>query len=276
MVAVRADFYGRCAAYPELSRALGDNHVLVGPMTREELRRAIERPARRAGLVVEPELADALLADVEGEPGALPLLSTALLELWGRRDGRRLQLAAYARSGGVQGAVARLAEEAFVALDPAQQAAARALFLRLSDEDEGGTIVRRRIALAEQDADVVARAHRAPAADGLRGHGRGRARGAAARVAAAARLAGRGHRRAAGCTTGCARPPRAWEADGATPAASTAAPAWPPRSTGRPSTATSSSRPSGPSSRPAGARAAAPSAACGPGSPASRRCSCSR
>ena len=127
VVAVRADFYGRCAAYPELSRALGDNHVLVGPMTREELRRAIERPARRAGLVVEPELADALLADVEGEPGALPLLSTALLELWGRRDGRRLRLAAYARSGGVQGAVARLAEDAYVALDPAQQAAARAL-----------------------------------------------------------------------------------------------------------------------------------------------------
>ena len=118
MVAVRADFYGRCAAYPELSRALGDNHVLVGPMSREELRRAIERPAQRAGLIVEPELTDALLADVEGQPGALPLLSTALLELWGRRDGRRLQLAAYARSGGVQGAVARLAEDAFVALAP--------------------------------------------------------------------------------------------------------------------------------------------------------------
>ena len=54
LVAVRADFYGRCAAYPELSRLLGANHVLVGPMRRDELRRAIElpgaarRPARRA------------------------------------------------------------------------------------------------------------------------------------------------------------------------------------------------------------------------------------
>src|SRR4029079_17815586 len=60
VVAVRADFYGRCAVYPQLSRALGENHVLVGPMSREELRRAIEQPARRAGLVVEPELTDAL------------------------------------------------------------------------------------------------------------------------------------------------------------------------------------------------------------------------
>ena len=118
VLAVRADFYGRCAAYPELSRLLGANHVLVGPMSRDELRRAIERPAQRAGLSVEPELVDALLADVEGQPGALPLLSTALLELWRERDGRRLRLAAYARSGGVQGAVARLAEDAFVELDP--------------------------------------------------------------------------------------------------------------------------------------------------------------
>ena len=121
VLAVRADFYGRCAAYPELSRLLGANHVLVGPMTRDELRRAIERPRARAGLRVEPELVDALLADVEGEPGALPLLSTALLELWQRRDGRRLRLAAYARSGGVHGAVARLAEDAFVRLDADQQ-----------------------------------------------------------------------------------------------------------------------------------------------------------
>ena len=67
-------------------------------MRRDELRRAIELPAQRAGLEVEPELVDALLADVEGRPGALPLLSTALLELWQHRDGRRLRLTAYERS----------------------------------------------------------------------------------------------------------------------------------------------------------------------------------
>jgi WD40 repeat protein/DNA-binding SARP family transcriptional activator len=149
VAAVRADFYGRCAAYPELSWLLGANHVLVGPMTREELERAIERPAQRVGLSVEPELVDALLGDVEGQPGALPLLSTTLLELWRERDGRRLVVAAYARSGGVQGAVARLAEDAYLRLRPPQQGAARTLMLRLTDEDEGGAVVRRRIALAE-------------------------------------------------------------------------------------------------------------------------------
>jgi WD40 repeat protein/DNA-binding SARP family transcriptional activator len=155
---IRADFYGRCADYPGLSALLGANHVLVGPMSRDELRRAIERPAQRVGLSVEPELVDALLADVEGQPGALPLLSTALLELWRESDRPRLRLATYARSGGVEGAVARLAEAAFVGLEPERQAIARTLLLRLADEDESGATVRRRIALDDLDdaAAVVA------------------------------------------------------------------------------------------------------------------------
>jgi class 3 adenylate cyclase/WD40 repeat protein len=160
LVAVRADFYGRCTAYPELARLLGANHVLVGPMQPDELRRAIELPARRAGLDVEPELVDALVADVADEPGALPLLSSALLELWQRRDGRRLRHATYERTGGVRGAIARLAEEAFSELDPRQQRIARSLLLRLAGEGAGGAVVRRRVALTElegqSDQDVWA------------------------------------------------------------------------------------------------------------------------
>ncbi|HEX6618349.1 MAG TPA: BTAD domain-containing putative transcriptional regulator, partial [Solirubrobacteraceae bacterium] len=149
VLAVRADFYGRCAAYPALSKLLGANHVLVGPMRSDELHRAIELPARRVGLEVEPELVAALVTDVEGEPGALPLLFTALLELWQDRDGRRLRHATYERTGGVHGAVARMAEEAYGGLDVADRARARRLLLRLADEGEGGAVVRRRVALAE-------------------------------------------------------------------------------------------------------------------------------
>jgi WD40 repeat protein/DNA-binding SARP family transcriptional activator len=156
VLAVRADFYGRCAAYPELARLLAANHVLVGPMSRDELRRAIERPAERVGLSVEPDLAEALLSDVEGQPGALPLLSTTLLELWRDRDQRRLRLASYARSGGVHGAVARLAESAYVELDRAHQVAARRLLLRLTDEGENRAVVRRRLALTDLDAELSA------------------------------------------------------------------------------------------------------------------------
>ena len=149
VIAVRADFYGRCATYPELWRLLGANQVTVGPMRRDELRRAIELPARRARLEVEPELTDALISDVEGEPGGLPLMSTTLLELWQRRDGRRLRLAAYEQVGGVDGAVARLAESTYERLDPAQREIARRILLRLAGEGEGDAVVRRRVGFDE-------------------------------------------------------------------------------------------------------------------------------
>ena len=153
LIAVRADFYGRCAAYTELARLLGANHVLVGPMRRDELRRAIELPARRAGLHVETELGDALVADVEREPGGLPLLSSALVELWQHRDGRALRLSAYERTGGVHGAVARLAERAYARLDAPQRETARRILLRLAGEGEGATVVRRRAGIDELEAD---------------------------------------------------------------------------------------------------------------------------
>jgi WD40 repeat protein len=154
LIAVRADFYGHCAAYPELSRLVGANHVLVGPMSRNELRRAIELPAQRAGLRVEPELVDALVADVADEPGALPLLSSSLLELWQRRDGRRLRMAPYEQAGGVRGAVARLAERAYELLDPRRRQVARRILLRLA-EGEGDAVVRRRVPLAALEGEGV-------------------------------------------------------------------------------------------------------------------------
>jgi WD40 repeat protein/DNA-binding SARP family transcriptional activator len=146
---IRGDFYGRCADYPALARLLGANHVLVGPMRRDELRRAIELPARHAGLLVEPELIEALVADVENEPGGLPLLSTSLLELWQDSDGRRLRLAAYERAGGVRGAVARLAERTYARFGEGQQQIAKAILLRLAGEGEGDTVVRARVPLDE-------------------------------------------------------------------------------------------------------------------------------
>ncbi len=147
VIALRADCYGSCAAYPELPALIAENNVLVGAMSRNELRRAIEGPCERARLSIEPELVDALVDDVEHEPGGLPLLSAALLELWQHRDGRRLRHRAYEQSGGVHGAVARLAEDAFAQLDEAQQAVGRSVLMRLVGTGEGDAVERRRIEL---------------------------------------------------------------------------------------------------------------------------------
>ncbi len=56
VLTIRADFYGKCAAYPALAAALSEHQVLVGPLTDEELRQAIERPAQLAGCAFEPGL----------------------------------------------------------------------------------------------------------------------------------------------------------------------------------------------------------------------------
>ena len=153
VVALRADFYGRFAAYPALAELLGTNHVLVAPMQASEFRRAIELPAERAGLRVEPQLTDALVDDVEGEPGALPLLSTALLELWQKRDDNALTLAGYRESGGVHGAVARLAERTYARVGDARRPLVRAVMLRLVGDGEGDALVRRRAPLGELDLE---------------------------------------------------------------------------------------------------------------------------
>ena len=90
------------------------------------------RAGRADGLEVEPALVDALVDDVAGEAGGLPLLSTALLDLWRERDGRSLTLASYERTGGVRGAVGRHAEAAFASLADDEQKSRVRILLRLS------------------------------------------------------------------------------------------------------------------------------------------------
>jgi len=152
VVALRADFYGRLAGYPRFAELLSRSHVLLGAMERDELARAIELPARRAGLQVERGLVDALVGDVANEPGGLPLLSTMLLELWRMRETSVLRLETYRALGGVRGAIARLAEGVYARLGESERRTARTILLRLA-VGEGATAVRRRAPLDEFDPE---------------------------------------------------------------------------------------------------------------------------
>jgi hypothetical protein len=159
VLGVRADFYGRCVAYPELVPVLRDSQVVVGPMRQVDLRRAIERPASCASLVLEPGLVEVLLRDLGTEnghlpePGSLPLLSHALLATWQRREGRTLTLAAYQDAGGVREAIATSANAVYDRLNHAGQTIARQLLVRLVAFGEGTEDTRRRITQRELLAD---------------------------------------------------------------------------------------------------------------------------
>ena len=156
VITLRADFYGHLAHYPELREMAAHQQEYVGPMTTEELRRAIEEPAKRGHWEFEPGLVDLILRDVGDEPGALPLLSHALLETWKRRAGRTLTLKGYADAGGVRGAIAHTAESVYQNLSPDQQTIARNIFLRLTELGEGTEDTRRRVELKELETGGAA------------------------------------------------------------------------------------------------------------------------
>nr|WP_042189145.1 AAA family ATPase [Kibdelosporangium sp. MJ126-NF4]CEL18687.1 High-affnity carbon uptake protein Hat/HatR [Kibdelosporangium sp. MJ126-NF4]CTQ98171.1 High-affnity carbon uptake protein Hat/HatR [Kibdelosporangium sp. MJ126-NF4] len=153
VLGTRADFYVNGAPHPELSECLRGGHVHVGSMTSQELREAVTGPAARAGYQVETALVARIVADAAGQPAVLPLVSHALLETWHRRHGVMLTLAGYEAAGGIQHAVARTAEDAYLRLAPGQRHAARILFLRLIAIGEGTGDTGRRISVEELDHD---------------------------------------------------------------------------------------------------------------------------
>jgi WD40 repeat protein/energy-coupling factor transporter ATP-binding protein EcfA2 len=149
VLGVRADFCGECAQLPGLSEHLRNGTLLVGPMSASELRQVITVPASHAGCTVEGTLLATLLGDMHGRPGALPLLSHALLETWRRRRGNALTLDGYQAAGGVAGALERTAESCYEGLSERQRELAKASFLRLVTPDA----TKRRLPHSEIDHD---------------------------------------------------------------------------------------------------------------------------
>jgi transcriptional regulator with XRE-family HTH domain len=158
VIVLRADFYAHCSRFTLLRQALAKHQEYIGSMSAKELRCAIEKPAQLGHWELEPGLVDLLLHDVGAdsgevsEPGALPLLSHALLTTWTRRRGRKLTISGYIASGGIRGAIAETAEAVFQdQLLPQQRVIARQIFLRLTELGDETTTAdtRRRVSFEE-------------------------------------------------------------------------------------------------------------------------------
>ncbi len=149
VLTLRADFYDRPLLYPRLAELVRSHGEVILPLTQQELERAIAGPAERVGLVLEPGLVNTIVNDVGEQPGTLPLVQYALTELFERREEVTLTVDAYRASGGISGALARRADDLYADLDPANQAAAKQLFLRLVTLGEGTEDTRRRVLQAE-------------------------------------------------------------------------------------------------------------------------------
>jgi WD40 repeat protein len=155
ILGLRADFYSHCLEHPELAAVLDTGQVLVHPMSREELRSAIEDPAVATGLRLEEGLTGRLLRDLESAEGpgrnadtALPLLAFTLQATWQRSDKRVLTLSDYEATGGIWGAVTQRAEKVYEDLGDARDEA-RFLLLSMIQLGDGTDDVRRRVSVED-------------------------------------------------------------------------------------------------------------------------------
>ena len=154
VIAVRGDFWDRCAAFPELASALQDGQFVVGPMSESELRMAITGPADAGGLRIDPALTDTILSDLratggDGAAGVLPLLSQAMALTWEKREGDRLTGRGYGQTGGVSHAVQTGADKVYDALPAAQQTLAREVLRSMTVASRDGRLTRRPLTRAD-------------------------------------------------------------------------------------------------------------------------------
>ncbi|MCO5193737.1 MAG: hypothetical protein M9930_10720 [Anaerolineae bacterium] len=137
--------------------------------------KAISLPALEVGAEIEAALVSRIMDDMHGEPGALPLMSFALRDLFEAEQSRSgrpmdLTLQEYLDRGGLEQALQRHADAVFATFSDEQKALARNVFSRLIEVGQGRVDTRRTASFdelipagadpAEVSAVVMAMAHK--------------------------------------------------------------------------------------------------------------------
>ncbi|MBN2393078.1 MAG: CHAT domain-containing protein [Anaerolineae bacterium] len=148
ILTVRADFYGHLLRHT-LGERIKEAQVNVLPMKPEDLRAAIVKPAWKAGLRFEAGLVETIIQDASASSHVLPLLQSALTQLWHKQVQGMLTHDAYKAIDGVAGAIGLWADNAYSDLTAQEQSLARCVLTRLVHYGEGDAAdTRQRQALA--------------------------------------------------------------------------------------------------------------------------------
>ncbi|MGR8978866.1 MAG: nSTAND1 domain-containing NTPase [Gammaproteobacteria bacterium] len=157
VLTIRSDFIGKAISYRPLADRLQHAQVYLGPMEREELRLAIEKPAENIGSGFEKGLPEILLNDTgNANPARLPLLAFALHRLWDdpERRGGKLRLSAYAAMGGVSNTLANTADSLYGNFTGDEKKIAQRIMAQLVQVGEGFDDMRRRVKVSRLGADA--------------------------------------------------------------------------------------------------------------------------
>ena len=153
VITLRADYYDRPLEHPAFARIVKETAVDVTPLAGDELERAIVEPARQLGVGFEPGLVPRIAAETVGQPSPLPLLQYTLSELFDRRDGNTLTVAAYDEIGGLSGALASRAEALHAEANGSEQTAIRRIFGCMTNPGEESADLRRRVSVSDLGDD---------------------------------------------------------------------------------------------------------------------------
>ena len=149
VLTMRLDFVAEALRFRPLEQRLRGVLMQLAPMARADLEQTIVQPAQKTGLTCEPALLERLLDDVGDSAENLPLLQFALRRLWEQRREKGLWLQDYADMGGLQGAMAHVAERIRASLSEGEQTALRNLMLDVVQPNPNRTAGRRRYRLSD-------------------------------------------------------------------------------------------------------------------------------
>lgn len=150
VITLRADYYDRPLQHPQFGELIREHTEVVLPLSDLALEEIIVEPSLQVGLALEPALKMAILRDVSGQQGALPLLQYTLSELYENRKGNNVLLhESYQALGGISGALSRRAESIYADLADLEQTIAQQLFLRCVTVGGNGTPTRKRVLMTD-------------------------------------------------------------------------------------------------------------------------------
>ena len=152
VITMRSDFIGDCTQFFGLAEALNESQYLVPRIGRNQMKAAIEGPARLFGAKLHPSLTSNLLNEMAKVKDELPLVQHALMRMWDYAivDGRRDEINNndYAQIGGLENALSLHADEAMLKMDEGDKGITKIIFQALTAVDNHGRKIRRPVMMS--------------------------------------------------------------------------------------------------------------------------------
>jgi len=150
IITMRSDYLSQAIEYSYLAELLNSGTFLLSTPKRDKLRLMIERPAERAGLLIEDGLTERLLDDIGDNPGNVSLMGYVLDELYSLSEDTNLTFRHYEQLGGMASSVGNRAERTYNQLsgtDEEKRQQFHRIFRELVTVDEKGTAARIRASI---------------------------------------------------------------------------------------------------------------------------------